>query len=69
MLKDSGLKKPTGYKYVCTWFYYRRFSRNKYINGIPKIFYLCVPPTTMDAVEKHLANLKVDEKLIITEAF
>ena len=32
-------------------------------------FYLCGPPPMMDAVEKHLAHLQVDEKLIIKEAF
>lgn len=31
--------------------------------------YLCGPPPMMDAVEKLLANLNVDEKLIIKEAF
>ncbi|MFA5818187.1 MAG: hypothetical protein WC854_02785 [Bacteroidales bacterium] len=34
-----------------------------------KNFYLCGPPPMMDAVEKILLNLHVDEKLIIKEAF
>lgn len=34
-----------------------------------KIFYLCGPPPMMDAMEKILSNLHVDEKLIIKEAF
>jgi ferredoxin-NADP reductase len=37
--------------------------------GLNKMFYLCGPPPMMDAIEKQLANLKVDEKLIIKEAF
>ncbi|MDD4748259.1 MAG: FAD-binding oxidoreductase [Salinivirgaceae bacterium] len=32
-------------------------------------FYLCGPPVMMDIVEKQLHNLKVDEKLIVTEGF
>lgn len=34
-----------------------------------KKFYLCGPPPMMDAMEKILSNLHVDEKLIIKEAF
>ena len=34
-----------------------------------KKFYVCGPPPMMEAIEKHLANLFVDEKLIIKEAF
>jgi ferredoxin-NADP reductase len=34
-----------------------------------KNFYLCGPPPMMDAMEKILSNLHVDEKLIIKEAF
>ena len=34
-----------------------------------KNFYLCGPPPMMDAVEKMLANLNVNEKFIIKEAF
>jgi len=37
--------------------------------GLNKIFYLCGPPPMMDALEKQLANLKVNEKSIIKEAF
>jgi len=32
-------------------------------------FYLCGLPPMMDSIEKQLANLNVDEKLIIKEAF
>jgi len=31
--------------------------------------YLCGPPPMMDAIEKQLANLKVDAKLVVKEAF
>ena len=34
-----------------------------------KYFYVCGPPPMMEAIEKILANLEVDEKLIIKEAF
>jgi ferredoxin-NADP reductase len=34
-----------------------------------KMFYLCGPPPMMDAVEKQLKNLHVDENSIIKEAF
>jgi ferredoxin-NADP reductase len=37
--------------------------------GINKIFYICGPPPMMDAIEKQLADLQVDEKSIIKEAF
>lgn len=37
--------------------------------GINKIFYVCGPPPMMDAVEKQLANLNVNEKSIVKEAF
>ena len=39
------------------------------IGDLNKNFYVCGPPLMMDAVEKMLANLQVDEKLIIKEAF
>src|SRR5450759_3464149 len=36
----------------------------------PKInIYVCGPPPMMEAIEKQLANLKIDEKLIIKEVF
>jgi len=38
-------------------------------NGINKLFYLCGPPPMMEAIEKQLADLHVDEKSIIKEAF
>ena len=37
--------------------------------GINKMFYVCGPPPMMDAIEKQLSNLNVDEKLIIKEGF
>jgi len=40
-----------------------------HIGGIDKKFYICGPPAMMDAVEKHLKNLHVEEKSIIKETF
>ena len=37
--------------------------------GINKIFYVCGPPPMMEAIEKQLADLQVDEKSIIKETF
>ena len=37
--------------------------------GLNKLFYLCGPPPMMEAIEKQLADLDVDKKLIIKEAF
>ncbi len=37
--------------------------------GPNKKIYICGPPPMMGAIEKMLANLHVDEKLIIKEAF
>jgi ferredoxin-NADP reductase len=37
--------------------------------GINKLFYLCGPSPMMEAIEKQLADLQVDEKLIVKEAF
>jgi ferredoxin-NADP reductase len=39
------------------------------IDGTGKYFYVCGPPPMMDAVEKLLVSLQVDEKSIIKEAF
>ena len=39
------------------------------IGDLNKNFYVCGPPPMMDAIEKMLANLHVDEKFIIKEAF
>ena len=39
------------------------------IYDLNKNFYVCGPPPMMDAIEKMLANLHVNEKLIIKEAF
>ena len=39
------------------------------IDDLNKNFYVCGPPQMMDAIEKMLAKLGVDEKLIIKEAF
>jgi len=38
-------------------------------DGLNKIFYVCGPPLMMDAIVKQLANLHVNEKSIIKEAF
>lgn len=38
------------------------------ISDFNKNIYLCGPPPMMDAVEKILADLKIDEKMIIKEA-
>jgi len=40
-----------------------------HITGFNKNIYICGPPQMMEAVEKILINLHVDEKLIIKEAF
>jgi ferredoxin-NADP reductase len=37
--------------------------------GLNKIFYICGPPPMMDAVEKFLSELHVNEKSIVHEAF
>ena len=39
------------------------------ISSLNKNIYLCGPPPMMDAIQKILAHLQVDEKLIIKEAF
>ena len=36
---------------------------------INNLFYLCAPPPMMEAVEKQLQNMQVDEKSIIKEGF
>lgn len=41
----------------------------KHITDTSKQFYLCGPPPMMEAVEKQLLNLNVDEKLIVKDAF
>lgn len=41
----------------------------EHITDTGKYVYLCGPPPMMDAVEKQLANLNIDEKLIIKESF
>ena len=40
-----------------------------YSGGLNKLFYVCGPPPMMDAVEKFLSELQVDEKSIVHEAF
>ena len=40
-----------------------------YIDTSKKNVYVCGPPPMMDAIEKFLSNLHVNEKLIIKEAF
>ncbi len=37
--------------------------------GMNKLFYICGPPTMMEAIEKQLADLHVDKKSIIGEEF
>lgn len=37
--------------------------------GTNKLFYLCGPPPMMEAIEKQLADLNVDNKSIVKEAF
>lgn len=39
------------------------------VDDFNKMFYLCGPPPMMDAVEKQLTNLHVDENSIVKEAF
>jgi ferredoxin-NADP reductase len=40
-----------------------------HISDLTKNVYICGPPPMMDAIEKQLAGLKIDEKLIIKEVF
>ena len=40
-----------------------------HISDSAKNVYICGPPPMMDAIEKQLAGLKIDEKLIIKEVF
>ncbi len=40
-----------------------------HITGFKRNIYVCGPPPMMDAIEKFLSNLNVDENLIIREAF
>ena len=44
------------------------FLRN-HITGISQYVYLCGPPPMMEAVEKFLSDLQIDESLIVREAF
>ncbi len=37
--------------------------------GLNKFFYVCGPPPMMEAIDKQLMNLQVDEKSIIKESF
>lgn len=39
------------------------------IGDIDKIFYVCGPPPMMDAIEKQLFNLNINEKSIVKEVF
>ncbi|MFN0274792.1 MAG: flavodoxin reductase [Chitinophagales bacterium] len=41
----------------------------KHIEADNKYYYVCGPPPMMDAIEKHLTNLKVNKKSIVKEAF
>jgi len=38
-------------------------------SGINQLFYVCGPPPMMEAIEKQLANLHINEKSIVKEAF
>jgi len=40
-----------------------------HISDLTKNVYICGPPSMMDAIEKQLADLKIDKKLIIKEEF
>jgi len=40
-----------------------------HISNSTKNVYICGPPPMMDAIEKQLVNLKIDEKQIIKEVF
>ena len=39
------------------------------IGSLHQYFYVCGPPPMIEAVEKHLKHLKVDDKYIIKEIF
>jgi len=41
----------------------------KHITDTSKQVYLCGPPPMMEAIEKQLASLNIDKKLIVKEAF
>ncbi|MET4083211.1 ferredoxin-NADP reductase [Pedobacter sp. UYP30] len=41
----------------------------KYTNQPVKNYYVCGPPPMMEAIEKMLKDLKIDEKSIIKEAY
>ncbi len=53
--------------------YEKGFITEEFLKGkvseFNKYFYVCGPPPMMDAVDKILANLHVNEKFIIKEAF
>ena len=40
-----------------------------HVTGIRRNVYVCGPPPMMESIERQLANLKVDEKLVVKEAF
>jgi len=42
---------------------------SKHITDISKQVYLCGPPPMMEAIEKQLVQLNIDENLIVKEAF
>jgi ferredoxin-NADP reductase len=39
------------------------------MTNLDQNIYLCGPPPMMDAIEKILSDLNVDEKLIVKEVF
>ncbi len=40
-----------------------------FVQGIQTKVYVCGPPPMMESIEKQLANLNVDEKLVVKETF
>lgn len=58
-------EKADGYMYG----YITEAFLEPYITGSDKKVYLCGPPPMMDAIEKFLSNLGVNNKLIIKEVF
>ena len=53
--------------------YYQGFITEKFlkenIKDFKKKIYICAPPPMMEALEKFLSNLHIDEKLIVKEEF
>jgi ferredoxin-NADP reductase len=60
---SDGIEKGYAHGYITEDFL------KTHITDFNRVIYLCGPPPMMDAVEKILFGLHVDEKLIIKEAF